>query len=197
MATGFNYEGVKVATTGNSDKDLAKVYEARQRNFENNYLPLLEDLSAQTDSRDLVQNATWQANQMTGNIQAMSKRNQSRFAGGLTPAQQAQLSQDQNRLASLSAGSAVNQARSLQAQQNSALRADLMNVTDSLINTGTANMAQFAANEQQRKQANAAAGKSFAGNMLSLGGAVVGGIYGGPAGAQMGAGLGSMAGSYV
>ncbi len=197
MATGFNYEGVKVATTGNSDKDLAKVYEARQRNFENNYLPLLEDLSAQTDSRDLVQNATWQANQMTGNIQAMSKRNQSRFAGGLTPAQQAQLSQDQNRLASLSAGSAVNQARSLQAQQNSALRADLMNVTDSLINTGTANMAQFAANEQQRKQANAAAGKSFAGNMLSLGGAIVGGIYGGPAGAQMGAGLGSMAGSYV
>ncbi len=197
MATGFNYEGVKVATTGNSDKDLAKVYEARQRNFENNYLPLLEDLSAQTDSRDLVQNATWQANQMTGNIQAMSKRNQSRFAGGLTPAQQAQLSQDQNRLASLSAGSAVNQARSLQAQQNSALRADLMTVTDSLINTGTANMAQFAANEQQRKQANAAAGKSFAGNMRRLGGAIVGGMYGGPAGAQMGAGLGSMAGSYV
>ncbi len=196
MATGFNYEGVKVATTGNSDKDLAKVYEARQRNFENNYLPLLEDLSAQTDSRDLVQNATWQANQMTGNIQAMSKRNQSRFAGGLTPAQHAQLSQDQNRLASLSAGSAVNQARSLQAQQNSALRADLMTVTDSLINTGTANMAQFAANEQQRKQANAAAGKSFAGNMLSLGGALAGSYFG-PAGAQMGAGLGSMAGSYV
>ena len=110
--------------------------------------------------------------------------------------QQAQLSQDQNRLASLSAGSAVNQARSLQAQQNSALRADLMNVTDSLINTGTANMAQFAANEQQRKQANAAAGKSFAGNMLSLGGALVGSYYS-PAGAQMGAGLGNMAGSYV
>lgn len=196
MATGFNYAAVNVATTGKSDKDLANVYEARQKNFENNYLPLLEDLSAQTDSRDLVQNATRQANQLTGNIQAMSQRNQSRFAGGLTPAQQAQLSQDQNRLASLSAGSAVNQARSLQAQQNSALRADLMNVTDSLINTGTANMAQFAANEQQRKQANAAAGKSFAGNMLSLGGALVGSYYS-PAGAQMGAGLGNMAGSYV
>lgn len=196
MATGFNYDAVKVATTGKSDKDLAKVYEARQRNFENNYLPLLEDLSAQTDSRDLVQNATRQTAQMADNLQTMSKRNQSRFAGGLTPAQQAQLSQDQNRLASLSAGSAVNQARSLQAQQNSALRADLMTVTDSLINTGTANMAQFAANEQQRKQANAAAGKSFAGNMLSLGGALVGSYYG-PAGAQMGAGLGNMAGSYV
>ena len=176
--------------------DLAKVYEARQKNFENNYLPLLEDLSAQTDSRDLVQNATRQTAQMADNIQTMSKRNQSRFAGGLTPAQQAQLAQDQNRLASLSAGSAINQARSLQAQQNSALRADLMNVTDSLINTGTANMAQFAANEQQRKQANAAAGKSFAGNMLSLGGALAGSYFG-PAGAQMGAGLGSMAGSYV
>ena len=196
MATGFNYEGVKVAMSGKHDKDLAKVYAARQRNFENNYLPLLEDLSAQTDSRDLVQNATRQANQLPGNIQAMSQRTQSRFAGGLTPAQQAQLAQDQNRLASLSAGSAINQARSLQAQQNSALRADLMNVTDSLINTGTANMAQFAANEQQRKQANAAAGKSFAGNMLSLGGALVGSYFG-PAGAQMGAGLGSMAGSYV
>ena len=196
MATGFNYAAVNVAATGNSEKDLAKVYEARQKNFEDNYLPLLEDLSAQTDSRDLVQNATRQANQLTGNIQAMSKRNQSRFAGGLTPAQQAQMAQDQNRLASLSAGSAINQARSLQAQQNSALRADLMNVTDSLINTGTANMAQFAANEQQRKQANAAAGKSFAGNMLSLGGALAGSYFG-PAGAQMGAGLGSMAGSYV
>ena len=196
MATGFDYSAVKVATTGNSEKDLAKVYEARQKNFENNYLPLLEDLSAQTDSRDLVQNATWQANQLPGNIQAMSQRTQSRFAGGLTPAQQAQLAQDQNRLASLSAGSAINQARSLQAQQNSALRADLMNVTDSLINTGTANMAQFAANEQQRKQANAAASKSFAGNMLSLGGALAGSYFG-PAGAQMGAGLGSMAGSYV
>ena len=196
MATGFNYDAVKVATTGKSDKDLAKVYEARQRNFENNYLPLLEDLSAQTESRDLVQNATRQANQLTGNIQAMSQRNQSRFAGGLTPAQQAQLAQDQNRLASLSAGSAINQARSLQAQQNSALRADLMNVTDSLINTGTANMAQFAANEQQRKQANAAAGKSFVGNMLSLGGALAGSYFG-PAGAQMGAGLGNMAGSYI
>ena len=196
MSAGFNYAAVQVATTKQSEKDLAKVYEARQKNFENNYLPLLEDLSAQTDSRDLVQNATRQANQLTGNIQAMSKRNQSRFAGGLTPAQQAQLAQDQNRLASLSAGSAINQARSLQAQQNSALRADLMNVTDSLINTGTANMAQFAANEQQRKQANAAAGKSFAGNMLSLGGALAGSYFG-PAGAQMGAGLGNMAGSYV
>ena len=196
MATGFNYAYANVAATGNSEKDLAKVYEARQRNFENNYLPLLEDLSAQTDSRDLVQNATRQTAQMADNIQTMSKRNQSRFASGLTPAQQAQLAQDQNRLASLSAGSAINQARSLQAQQNSALRADLMNVTDSLINTGTANMAQFAANEQQRKQANAAAGKSFAGNMLSLGGALVGSYFG-PAGAQMGAGLGSMAGSYV
>ena len=196
MATGFDYAAVKVATTGNSDKDLAKVYGARQKNFENNYLPLLEDLSAQTDSRALVQNATRQTAQMADNIQTMSKRNQSRFAGGLTPAQQAQLAQDQNRLASLSAGSAINQARSLQAQQNSALRADLMNVTDSLINTGTANMAQFAANEQQRKQANAAAGKSFAGNMLSLGGALAGSYFG-PSGAQMGAGLGSMAGSYV
>lgn len=196
MATGFDYAAMQVATTSKSDKDLAKVYEARQKNFENNYLPLLEDLSAQTDSRDLVQNATRQTSQMADNIQTMSKRNQSRFAGGLTPAQQAQLAQDQNRLASLSAGSAINQARSLQAQQNSALRADLMTVTDSLINTGTANMAQFAANEQQRKQANAAAGKSFAGNMLSLGGALVGSYYG-PAGAQMGAGLGNMAGSYV
>ena len=196
MATGFNYDAVKLASTGKSDKDLAQVYAARQRNFENNYLPLLEDLSAQTDSRDLVQNATRQANQLNGNIQAMSQRTQSRFAGGLTPAQQAQLAQDQNRLASLSAGSAINQARSLQAQQNSGLRADLMDVTDSLINTGTANMAQFAANEQQRKQANAAAGKSFAGNMLSLGGALAGSYYG-PSGAQMGAGLGSMAGSYV
>lgn len=196
MATGFNYAALKVAETSKSDKDLAKVYEARQKNFENNYLPLLEDLSAQTDSRDLVQNATQQTAQMADNIQTMSKRNQSRFAGGLTPAQQAQLSHDQNRLASLSAGSAVNQARSLQAQQNSSLRADLMTVTDSLINTGTANMAQFAANEQRRKEINAQAGKSFAGNMLSLGGALVGSYYS-PAGAQMGAGLGSMAGSYV
>ena len=196
MASAFNYEGVKVAMTGKHDKDLAKVYAARQRNFENNYLPLLEDLSAQTDSRDLVQNATRQANQLTGNIQAMSQRTQSRFAGGLTPAQQAQLAQDQNRLSSLSAGSSINQARSLQAQQNSELRADLMNITDSLINTGTANMAQFAANEQQRKQANAQASKSFASNMLSLGGAMVGSYYG-QAGSQMGAGLGSMAGSYV
>lgn len=196
MASAFNYEGVKVAMTGKHDKDLAKVYAARQRNFENNYLPLLEDLSAQTDSRDLVQNATQQANQLTGNIQAMSQRTQSRFAGGLTPAQQAQLAHDQNRLSSLSAGSSINQARSLQAQQNSELRADLMNITDSLINTGTANMAQFAANEQQRKQANAQASKSFASNMLSLGGAMVGSYYG-PAGSQMGAGLGSMAGSYV
>lgn len=195
MAT-FDYSAVKVTPTGNTDKDLARVYAAQQRNFEQNYLPLLQDLSTQTESRDLVQNATRQANQLTDNIQTMSKRNQSRFAGGLTPAQQAQLAQDQNRLASLSAGSAINQARSLQAQQNSALRADLMNVTDSLINTGTANMAQFAANEQQRKQANAAAGKSFAGNMLSLGGALAGSYFG-PVGAQMGAGLGNMAGSYV
>lgn len=196
MANSPFYEAYKVGTSGNSDKALARVYAARQKNFENNYLPLLEDLSAQTDSRDLVQNATRQANQLTGNIQAMSQRTQSRFAGGLTPAQQAQMAQNQNRLAALSAGSSINQARSLQAQQNTALRADLMNVTDSLINTGTANMAQFAANEQQRKQANAAAGKSFAGNMLSLGGALAGSYYG-PAGAQMGAGLGNMAGSYV
>lgn len=195
MAT-FDYSAAKVTPTGNTDKDLAKVYAARQQNFENNYLPLLEDLSAQTDSRDLVQNATQQATQLTGNVQAMSQRTQSRYAGGLTPAQQAQLAQDQNRLSSLSAGSYINQARSLQAQQNTALRADLMNVTDSLINTGTANMAQFAANEQQRKQANAQAGKSFAGSMLSLGGAMVGSYFG-PAGAQIGAGLGSMAGSYV
>ena len=196
MATGFNYDAVKLVSTGKSDKDLARVYAARQRNFENNYLPLLEDLGAQTDSRDLVQNATRQTSQMASNIQTMSKRNQSRFAGGLTPAQQAQLAQDQNRLASLSAGSAINQARSLQGQQNSSLRADLMTVTDSLINTGTANMAQFAANEQRRKQANAAAGKSFAGNMLSLGGALAGSYFG-PAEAQIGAGLGNMAGSYV
>lgn len=197
MATGFNYAAVKVATTGNSDKDLARVYAARQKNFENNYLPMLNDLSSQTDSRDLVQNATRQAGELTGNIQAMSQRNQSRFAGGLTAAQRMQMSQNQDRLASLSAGSSINQARNLQAQQNSSLRADLMSITDSLINTGTANMAQFAANEQQRKLQNAQAGKSFAGNMLSMGGAIVGGIYGGPAGAQMGAGLGSMAGSYV
>ena len=194
MAT-FDYSAVKVTPTGNTDKDLARVYAARQQNFEQNYLPLLQDLSTQTDSRDLVQNATRQANQLTGNIQSMSQRTQSRFASGLTPAQQAQMAQNQNRLAALSAGSSINQARSLQAQQNTALRADLMNVTDSLINTGTANMAQFAANEQQRKLANAQAGGSFAGNMLSLGGAIVGGMYGGPAGAQMGAGFGSLAGS--
>ena len=193
MAT-FDYSAVKVATTGKSDKDLARVYAARQQNFEQNYLPMLQDLSTQTDSRDLVQNATRQANQLTGNIQSMSQRTQSRFAGGLTPAQQAQMAQNQNRLAALSAGSSINQARSLQAQQNSALRADLMNVTDSLINTGTANMAQFAANEQQRKLANAQAGRSFAGNMLSLGGALVGSYFA-PAGGQVGAGLGSLAGS--
>lgn len=196
MANSPFYEAYKVGTSGKSDKDLAKVYEARQKNFENNYLPMLNDLSAQADSRDLVQNATRQAGELTGNIQAMSQRNQSRFAGGLTAAQRMQMSQDHDRLASLSAGSSINQARNLQAQQNSSLRADLMNVTDSLINTGTANMAQFAANEQQRKQANAAAGKSFAGNMLSLGGAMAGSYFG-PAGAQMGAGMGNMAGSYV
>lgn len=196
MSNTFSYSLAKVMADGNSEKDLARVYAARQKNFENNYLPMLNDLSAQADSRDLVHNATRQAGELTGNIQAMSQRNQSRFAGGLTAAQRMQMSQNQDRLASLSAGSSINQARNLQAQQNSSLRADLMNVTDSLINTGTANMAQFAANEQQRKQANAAAGKSFAGNMLSLGGALAGSYFG-PAGAQMGAGLGNMAGSYV
>jgi len=194
----FNQPALATIRSGqNHEQVLSGLYQQRQANFEKNYVPLLDELAGDTNSRSLVASAQRQAKLLPGQLSAMSARTQSRYAGGLTAAQRMQVSHSQNGLAALSAGSAVNTARAQQRSRNESLRSDLMQVSEDMINNGSANLTQFAANEQQRKQAAAAAKKSFTGQLLSLGGAVIGGIYGGPAGAAAGASLGSAVGGAI
>lgn len=182
-------------TGGDSDADLKKAYQARQQNFEQNTLPLLNQLAEKADSRDLVNSAKQQAADTRQNITDMSSRVSSRYAGSLTPAQQMQLQKTQDKTASLTSGSIVNQSRTLQRSQNEALQADLMQASDDLINNGTANLSQLSANEQQRKAQAAQAKSSFMSSALSLTGAVVGSIVAPGGGTYIGASIGGMSGS--
>lgn len=182
-------------TGGDSDAALKKAYQARQQNFEQNTLPLLNQLAEKADSRDLVNSAKQQAADTRQNITDMSSRVSSRYAGSLTPAQQMQLQKTQDKTASLTSGSIVNQSRTLQRSQNEALQADLMQASDDLINNGTANLSQLSANEQQRKAQAAQAKSSFMSSALSLTGAVVGSIVAPGGGTYIGASIGGMSGS--
>lgn len=182
-------------TGGDSDADLKKAYQARQQNFEQNTLPLLNQLAEKADSRDLVNSAKQQAADTRQNITDMSSRVSSRYAGSLTPAQQMQLQKTQDKTAALTSGSIVNQSRTLQRSQNEALQADLMQASDDLINNGTANLSQLSANEQQRKAQAAQAKSSFMSSALALTGAVVGSIVAPGVGTYIGASIGGMSGS--
>lgn len=191
----MTYHFTRLSTEGDSDAALVKAYQARQQNFEQNTLPLLNQLAAKADSRSLVNSAQQQAADTRQNITDMSSRVSSRYAGSMTPAQQMQLQKTQDKTASLTSGSIVNQSRNLQRSQNEALQSDLMQASNDLINNGTANLAQISANEQQRKAQAAQAKSSFMGSALSLAGAVVGSIVAPGVGSYIGASIGGMSGS--
>ncbi|MBM7454461.1 hypothetical protein HNR62_000290 [Oceanisphaera litoralis] len=190
----YNYTPLKPG--GNQEQMLSTLYKGRWQNFEQNYKPLLDNLAKDVNSRTLVQEASKQIGKLPEQLASMSARNQSRFAGGLTAAQRHQVTQTQDRLGGLAGASTLNQARGLQRQRNESLSGDLMQISEDMMTKGTANLTQFAANEQQRRQMAAEAKSSGLSQLLSLGGAVVGGIFGGPMGASVGASAGSMAGSF-
>lgn len=191
----MTYLFTRLSSDGDSDAALKRTYQARQQNFEQNTLPMLNQLAEKADSRDLVNSAKQQAADTRQNITDMSSRVSSRYAGSLTPAQQMQLQKTQDKTASLTSGSIVNQSRTLQRSQNEALQADLMQASDDLINNGTANLSQISANEQQRKAQAAQAKSSFMSSALSLTGAVVGSIVAPGGGTYIGASIGGMSGS--
>ncbi len=191
----MTYSFTPINTNQKSDAALTAAYKARQQNFEQNTLPMLNQLAEKADSRDLVNSAKQQAADTRQNITDMSSRVSSRYAGSLTPAQQMQLQKTQDKTASLTSGSIVNQSRTLQRSQNEALQADLMQASDDLINNGTANLSQLSANEQQRKAQAAQAKSSFMSSALSLTGAVVGSIVAPGGGTYIGASIGGMSGS--
>lgn len=191
----MTYSFTRIDASQNSDAALTAAYKARQQNFEQNTLPMLNQLAEKADSRDLVNSAKQQAADTRQNITDMSSRVSSRYAGSLTPAQQMQLQKTQDKTASLTSGSIVNQSRTLQRSQNEALQADLMQASDDLINNGTANLSQLSANEQQRKAQAAQAKSSFMSSALSLTGAVVGSIVAPGGGTYIGASIGGMSGS--
>lgn len=191
----MTYSFTRIDASQDSDAALTAAYKARQQNFEANTLPLLNQLAEKADSRDLVNSAKQQAADTRQNITDMSSRVSSRYAGSLTPAQQMQLQKTQDKTASLTSGSIVNQSRTLQRSQNEALQADLMQASDDLINNGTANLSQLSANEQQRKAQAAQAKSSFMSSALSLTGAVVGSIVAPGGGSYTGASIGGMSGS--
>ena len=191
----MTYSFTPINTNQKSDAALTAAYKARQQNFEQNTLPMLNQLAEKADSRDLVNSAKQQAADTRQNITDMSSRVSSRYAGSLTPAQQMQLQKTQDKTASLTSGSIVNQSRTLQRSQNEALQADLMQASDDLINNGTANLSQISANEQQRKAQAAQAKSSFMSSALSLTGAVVGSIVAPGGGTYIGASIGGMSGS--
>lgn len=191
----MTYSFTRIDASQNSDAALTAAYKARQQNFEQNTLPMLNQLAEKADSRDLVNSAKQQAADTRQNITDMSSRVSSRYAGSLTPAQQMQLQKTQDKTASLTSGSIVNQSRTLQRSQNEALQADLMQASDDLINNGTANLSQLSANEQQRKAQAAQAKSSFMSSALSLTGAVVGSIVAPGVGSYIGASIGGMPGS--
>ena len=191
----MTYSFTPINTNQKSDAALTAAYKARQQNFEQNTLPMLNQLAEKADSRDLVNSAKQQAADTRQNITDMSSRVSSRYAGSLTPAQQMQLQKTQDKTAALTSGSIVNQSRTLQRSQNEALQADLMQASDDLINNGTANLSQLSANEQQRKAQAAQAKSSFMSSALSLTGAVVGSIVAPGGGTYIGASIGGMSGS--
>ena len=191
----MTYSFTRIDDSQDSDAALTAAYKARQQNFEQNTLPMLNQLAEKADSRDLVNSAKQQAADTRQNITDMSSRVSSRYAGSLTPAQQMQLQKTQDKTASLTSGSIVNQSRTLQRSQNEALQADLMQASDDLINNGTANLSQLSANEQQRKAQAAQAKSSFMSSALSLTGAVVGSIVAPGGGTYIGASIGGMSGS--
>ena len=191
----MTYSFTPINTNQKSDAALTAAYKARQQNFEQNTLPMLNQLAEKADSRDLVNSAKQQAADTRQNITDMSSRVSSRYAGSLTPAQQMQLQKTQDKTAALTSGSIVNQSRTLQRSQNEALQADLMQASDDLINNGTANLSQLSANEQQRKAQAAQAKSSFINSALSLTGAVVGSIVAPGGGTYIGASIGGMSGS--
>ena len=191
----MTYSFTRINANQNSDAALTAAYKARQQNFEQNTLPMLNQLAEKADSRDLVNSAKQQAADTRQNITDMSSRVSSRYAGSLTPAQQMQLQKTQDKTAALTSGSIVNQSRTLQRSQNEALQADLMQASDDLINNGTANLSQLSANEQQRKAQAAQAKSSFINSALSLTGAVVGSIVAPGGGTYIGASIGGMSGS--
>lgn len=191
----MTYSFTRIDANQKSDAALTAAYKARQQNFEQNTLPMLNQLAEKADSRDLVNSAKQQAADTRQNITDMSSRVSSRYAGSLTPAQQMQLQKTQDKTAALTSGSIVNQSRTLQRSQNEALQADLMQASDDLINNGTANLSQLSANEQQRKAQAAQAKSSFMSSALSLTGAVVGSIVAPSGGTYIGASIGGMSGS--
>lgn len=173
---------------------LSDVYRDRQDLFENEYLPLIEELEKKSNSNQYVDEAKLSISKLPEKTKAMSGRMDKLYQGEMTQAQKATQEKAINDSNALAGSATLNNARSMQKTHNAQANADVMNITNQLINQGTADLSTVATNEAKRKAEYEASKGGFMSSALGLVGGIAGAVIGGPVGAAAGAGIGSSLG---
>lgn len=181
---------------GMSTEDmLAEQYRRQQEMYEQYYMPMIEDLEKEQDSRQFVEDASLTAVNMEANALEQAGRAQSRQVGGMTAAQQADAERGIATTSATSGSALMNSAKDQQRSRNEAITGDIMSISNAMATGSTADLAGIAGNEAQRQAQYEAQKAASKGSVLGLVGGVAGAIIGGPAGAAVGSGIGSAIGS--
>lgn len=179
-----------------TDAELANIYREQQKYFDTEIKPLLDKLAQDRDSTKMVDDAKEQRERMAKITPEVQARNQSRFLGGMSAAQQYNISRMNDNIMATGGTALVNKARQGQQERNTALKGDLSSAYDSLLQGSTSGLNVIAQNEAARKAQAEANKRSFGSSLLGAIGSIGGALVGGPFGAAIGGMTGSTIGGY-
>ena len=179
------------------DKQMAQIYKRQLESFQDNQVPMINDMEASLSDRTITERGEVEAGRMGANAHGMTTRINSGRDNQLLASQSNTQRTRVNKASALARGSTLTSSRDLQRDNDVATRRQLMGISEQLSATGTASMAQAAQAQSDRKARNEAAGKSKNAQIGGMIGMAAGAIVGGPVGASVGAAAGGYIGGQV
>lgn len=176
---------------------LKKMYESQIADYEQNTLPIVQDLQDEVNSTTLVDKSRGLTDGMAAKTREITDRQSGYSMGSRLASQDNAISSAQNLNVARSNSAVMTQSYDDQRVKQQAARTQLMSISEQLQSSGTASMSQAYQAKNQRDAAYKAAKSGFMSQAGAVVGGVIGGVYGGPAGAAAGASIGGAAGSAV
>jgi hypothetical protein len=179
------------------EANLTKMYAQQLENYDKFTKPLVDDLSKDSTSTEVIDRARENAGKLGAKATEMTNRQQSYTMSTLLPSQRAAQKASIGLGAARGQTAAITQGHMQQQSDRQAARVQLMQISEQLQSTGSASMSQAVSQKNQRDAAYKAAKGGFMSQIGAIAGGAIGFMAGGPAGAAAGAGIGSGVGSAV
>ena len=176
---------------GSYEDDLTKMYAQQLENYDKFTKPLVDDLSKDSTSTEVIDRARENAGKLGAKATEMTNRQQSYTMSTLLPSQRAAQKASIGLGAARGQTAAITQGHMQQQSDRQAARVQLMQISEQLQSTGSASMYQAVSQKNQRDAAYKAAKGGFMSQIGAIAGGAIGFMAGGPAGAAAGAGIGS------